>query len=182
MLLAIMLIHRVCEEVPSEDHATRTVQSRLQAWTRSLAMHLCLCTGITNSYVILLIRKKQLTELQYLLITGGREEMFLGVLTIGRRDGKERAEACLSTLDDWSLWNRVHGLVLDTTASNTGLKKGTCTFTENSIEQKLAWVACRHPVMKLPRAAVFGKLFGPTDFAMFMRFQQSWPHLDLATY
>ncbi len=43
------------------------------------------------------------------------------------------SEACLSKLNDWGLQNRVRGIVFDTTASNTSLKNGACTFIENSL-------------------------------------------------
>ena len=66
-----------------------------------------------------------------LLISSG-EEMLLGVPKIGRGTGKEQAEACLATLDQCSLRQNVVGLVFDTTASNTGLKNGACTFIEQS--------------------------------------------------
>jgi hypothetical protein len=88
-------------------------------------------------------------------------------------------------MDDWGLRSRVHGIVFDTTVSNTGLKNDAFTFIENSIKQELAWVACCHHVMELPLAAVFCYVFGPTggpDVAIFMRFQQCWPHTDLVTY
>src|SRR6218665_2339621 len=50
-------------------------------------------------------------------------KILLGMPTIGRGTGKEQAEACLSTLNDWGLQNRVRH-----PASNTGLRNGACTF------------------------------------------------------
>jgi len=35
------------------------------------------------------------------LVTGGGEEMLLGVPKIGRGTGKQQAEACLTTFDEW---------------------------------------------------------------------------------
>jgi hypothetical protein len=129
--------------------------------------------------------KKETVDRIAVLVTGGGQEILLGVPKIGRGTGKEQAEACLSTLDDWGLRNRVRGIVFDTTASNTGLKNGACTFIETSIDQELAWVACRHHIIELPLAAVFGILFGPTggpDVALFKRFQKIWPHIDQTAY
>jgi len=37
------------------------------------------------------------------LVTGGGEEILLGVPKIGRGTGKEQADACLGTLDEWEL-------------------------------------------------------------------------------
>src|SRR6218665_2057721 len=62
----------------------------------------------------------------------------------------------------------VSRIKFDTPASNT----------------ELAWVACRHHVMELPLSAVFSSLFGSTGvpyFAMFKRFQQTWPSDDQTT-
>ena len=119
------------------------------------------------------------------LVTGGGEEMLLGVPKIGRGTGKEQAEACLTTLDEWGIRQQVCGLVFDTTASNTGLKNGACTFIEQSLDREMVWVACRHHVMELVLASTFRALFGPTggpDVALFKRFQTSWPYIDQSTY
>ena len=120
-----------------------------------------------------------------ILVTGGGEEMLLGVPKIGRGTGKDQAEACLIALDDWGLRGQVRGLVFDTTASNTGLKNGACTFLEDSVGQELAWVACRHHVMEVVLASVFNTLFGASrgpDVAMFKRFKQRWPCLEKNKY
>jgi len=81
------------------------------------------------------------------LVTCGGKEILLGVPKIGQETGKEQPNACFVTLDEWGLMDQVHGLVFDTTASNTGLKNGACAFIESSIGQELACVACRHHVM-----------------------------------
>ena len=115
------------------------------------------------------------------LVTSSGEEMLLGVPKIGRGTGKEQAEACLATLDQCSLRQNVVGLVFDTTASNTGLKNGACTFIEQSLGHEVAWVACRHHILELVLASVFRALFGPTggpDVSLFKRFQQTWSFVD----
>src|SRR6218665_2920736 len=46
--------------------------------------------------------------------------------------------------------------------------------------QELAWVACRPHVMELSLPAVFSSLVGSTGvpyFALFRRFQQTWPSI-----
>ena len=92
------------------------------------------------------------------LATGGGEEMLLGVPKIGRGTGKHQAEACLTTVDEWSIRQQIHGLVFDTTATNTGLKNGACACIEHSLGQEMAWVACRHHVMELVLATIFRAL------------------------
>ena len=119
------------------------------------------------------------------LATGGGEEMLLGVPKIGRGTGKHQAEACLTTVDEWSIRQQIRGLVFDTTATNTGLKNGACACIEHSLGQEMAWVACRHHVMELVLASIFRALFGPTggpDVALFQRFQTNWPYIDHFTY
>ena len=37
------------------------------------------------------------------LVTGGGEEMLLGVPKIGRDTGKQQVEACLTTLNEWGI-------------------------------------------------------------------------------
>ena len=71
------------------------------------------------------------------------------------------------------------------TATNTGLKNGACTFIEQSLDQEMAGVACRHHIMELVVASIFWALFGPTggpDVAMFKRSQTSWPYIDQSIY
>jgi len=41
------------------------------------------------------------------------------------------------------------------TATNTGLKNGACTFIEQSLDQEMAGVACRHHIMELVVASIF---------------------------
>jgi len=89
-------------------------------------------------------------------------------------------QACLKVLDDWCLLQRVRGLVFATTANNTGLKNGACTFIETTVGQELAWIACRHHMMELVLGSVFTKLFGASGgpiVGMFKRFQQQWPYI-----
>ena len=81
------------------------------------------------------------------LVTGGGEQMLLGTPKIGHGTGKQQAEACLATLNEWGIRQQIRGLVFDTTASNTGPKNGACTFVAHSLDHEMAWVACRHHVM-----------------------------------
>jgi len=74
------------------------------------------------------------------LVTGGREEMLLGVPKIGHGTGKQQAEACLTTLDECGIRQQICGLVFDTTASNTGLKNGACTVLSSSIRFTTRWL------------------------------------------
>jgi len=57
---------------------------------------------------------------------------------------------------------QIRGPIFDTTASNTGLKNGACTFIEHSLDHEMAWVAFRHHVIEPVLASIFRALFGPT--------------------
>jgi len=119
------------------------------------------------------------------LVTGGGEEILLGVPKIRCGTGKKQADACLGKLDEWGLMDPVRLLVFDTTASNTGLKNGACAFIASSIGQESAWVACHDHVMELVFASVFSTLFGASggsDIAMFKRFQRCWPNIKKETH
>ena len=72
-------------------------------------------------------------ELVAILVTGGQTGQLLAVPKISRGTGKEQSRACIQTLDDWQLKALVHGLVFDTTASNTGLNLGACTLIEKAV-------------------------------------------------
>ena len=119
------------------------------------------------------------------VVTGAGEEMLFGVPKIDHDTGKHQAEARLTTLDEWDIRQQICGLVFDTTASNTGLKNGACTFFEHLLDHEMAWVACRHYVMELVLASILQALFRPTggpDVALFKRFQTSWPYIEQSAH
>jgi len=56
--------------------------------------------GLESCFLTLLRAKRdRITE----LVTGGREEMLLVMPKIGRGTGKQWAEACLTTLNEWGI-------------------------------------------------------------------------------
>ena len=50
---------------------------------------------------------KELVDRIAVLVTGGGDEVLLGVPKFNQRSGEEHAEACLAMLDDWGLRNQV---------------------------------------------------------------------------
>ena len=120
-----------------------------------------------------------------IIVTSGGEEMLLGVPKINSGSGENQANICIATLDEWGLRDQVHGLVFDTTASNTGWSKGACAAMQKSFANPIAWIACRHHMMEIVLAAVFKKCFpvacGP-EVPLFKRFQSAWPTLDRKDY
>ena len=91
--------------------------------------------------------------------------------------GKSRADASYDLLDVWRLTDNIAALVLDTTASNSGIRKGAATLLEHRIGRKLFYLACRHHILEIVVGAVwkllFGKVLGPEN-ELFARFKSAW--------
>ena len=70
----------------------------------------------------------------------------------------------------------------DTTSSNTGVNKGSCTLLQQLLLRQLLWLACRHHILELVIAVVFivllGKTTGP-EVTLFKILKSSWDSLDL---
>ena len=119
------------------------------------------------------------------LVTGNGDEKLLGIPKIERGTGEAQAKACLDTLEKWGISQQVQGLVFDTTASNTGLHKGTCIKIEKAFGRQLIWIACRHHIMEVVLSDVFSCVFGPTaspHTSIFKRFQKKWPSINQDSY
>ena len=50
----------------------------------------------------------------------------------------------------------------DTTASNTGVHRGACTFLQLQLQRQLLWLACRHHIAELILRSAFDSLFSDT--------------------
>ena len=65
-------------------------------------------------------------------------------------------------------------MLFDTTAANTGLKKGACSLLEKELGKELVWIACRHHVFEVVLADVFSVTLGPSgsglEIELFTRF------------
>jgi len=124
---------------------------------------------------------KEVVDRIAVLVTGGHVEQLLGVPKVGSGSGEDQCNACVRALDEWQLKHLVRGLVFDTTASNTGLKKGACILIEKALDTELIWIPCRHHVLEIMLSDVFkvslGTSNGP-DIALFKRFQLQWLHID----
>ena len=66
------------------------------------------------------------------------------VLTVHRAHIQH--QAVLTMLEDWEVEERVRGLCFDTTAVNSGLVIGPCTFIEQKLDRPILHLACRYPV------------------------------------
>ena len=61
--------------------------------------------------------------------------------------GKTMSVLLNETLLNWEIpKNAILGMCWDTTASNTGVIKGSATLFENSIGHSILWLGCRHHI------------------------------------
>lgn len=89
--------------------------------------------------------------------------------------------AIVKLLKSWEVFDKVIGLVFDTTASNTGRIKGCATTVEETLERAVLWFACRHHMyeirIKHVSDEVIGKRNSPSE-SLFVRFQKEWKNFD----
>ena len=72
-------------------------------------------------------------------------------------------------------------MCFDTTASNSGVKKGASKLLEEELGRKLLWLACRHHILELIIGAVWEKLFGEVkgpDNPYFKALRKEWQSID----
>ena len=70
----------------------------------------------------------------------------------------------------------------DTTASNTGVHRGACTFLQLQLQRQLLWRACCHHIAELILRSAFDSLFGNTtgpEVVLFKVLRKTWDSLDL---
>ena len=95
--------------------------------------------------------------------------------------GQAQFEATNELVKLWDIKNHIRGMVFDTTASNSGAKKGACTRLEASLDRPLFWLACRDHVSELIAKACWYELFdddlGP-DNSFFVDFEKQWKNID----
>ena len=110
------------------------------------------------------------------------ENQMLGLIHTEDSTGKVEAEAVRTTLDSWSVTEKIVACGFDTTASNTGVHKGACTILQELLQRQLLWLACRHHILELVLKATFQELFGNTtgpEESFFKFLKPSWESLDL---
>ena len=115
-----------------------------------------------------------------IIITFDGKEQLMGVLETGG-SGLEMAQAVHGTLIDWGIDSKVNAMCFDTTASNTGRKKGVCPRLEKILGRELLHLACRHHVFETVLRGVFEAMMGPNsslDTPLFKRFKDSWSTID----
>ena len=106
---------------------------------------------------------------------------FLASPIISSGKGATMANAVYGLSSEYGLNSRVKSMVFDTTASNTGICKGSVTLFERKIGTALLWLACRHhvPERHITHAneALRGSSKGPDD-PLFKRFKECFPMIN----
>ena len=108
------------------------------------------------------------------------EGKVIEVEEISSSTGKDQAEAVLKAVEDGGAKNFVHALLFDTTASNTGVKKGAAILIMKELGRPLLFLECRHHVSELLLKQAWYSLFedcsGP-DNSDFGAFANVWKYL-----
>ena len=110
------------------------------------------------------------------------ENQILGMVQTEDSTGKVEADAVKNTLDSWEIAEKIIACGFDTTASNTGVHKGSCTILQDLLQRQLLWLACRHHILELVLRATFQELFGDTtgpEESFFKFLKPQWSSLDL---
>lgn len=81
-----------------------------------------------------------------IIITSSNTEQLLGVPQLPSSTGLEVSSAVFVALQEWSLADKVQGVVFDTTASNTSRLNGACVLLEQKLNKNLLFLACCHHI------------------------------------
>lgn len=116
------------------------------------------------------------------MVSSGADVQLLGVPKLPNGTGHNQANEVCSLIEAWKISDRVVGMGFDTTASNTGARKGACTLIENKLNRDLLWLACRHHIAEILMTAAWEKLFsskGPSS-NIFIKFKSAWSTMQTA--
>lgn len=129
--------------------------------------------------------QKECAERLAIVVSKGNHEQLLGVPALESSSGISQAEAVIDSLEKWGIREKIVGMCFDTTASNTGRIKGTCTIIEKILCKNLLHLACRHHILEVVLRSVFeykmGSTTGPQP-EIFRRFKMHWPNIDQSKY
>ena len=95
--------------------------------------------------------------------------------------GKVEEEKVKEVLESWKITEKIIACGFDTTSSNTGVHKGSCTILQQLLQRQLLWLACRHHILEIVIVAAFAELFGESkspEFPLFKILKNSWNSLN----
>ena len=107
---------------------------------------------------------------------------FLASPAMPSRTGIAMANSLNKTVSDFGLTSKVEAFVFDTTASNTGIWKGSVSRFEKMLHKAVLWLACRHHIPELfvkhANITVRGESTAPED-PLFTKFRKKFAYIDL---
>ena len=95
--------------------------------------------------------------------------------------GKVEAEKVKEVLESWKITEKIIACGFDTTSSNTGVHKDSCTILQRLLQRQLLWLACRHHILEIVIGAAFTELFGESkspEVPLFKILKNSWNSLN----
>ena len=123
------------------------------------------------------------------MVSGNTEQCVQGKILSARKiessTGEDQAAEVFRCLQEWSLEDTVRAMCFDTTASNTGRKRGAAIKLEQKLGKKLLYLACRHHIQELSAKAVWTHLFGSDhspETTLFKDFQSVWSKINKDEY
>ena len=91
------------------------------------------------------------------IVTNSDQSQLLAVPNLQCGTGEAQVKAIFAVLKEWNLEEKIQGMCFDTSSSNTGQHKRTCTFLEQLVSHKPLHIGCHHHVLKLITWAPFAK-------------------------
>ena len=95
--------------------------------------------------------------------------------------GQAQFEANKEVIKLWDIRKDIRALVFDTTASNTGCRRGCCVLLEQWLGRKVLWIGCRHHISELLAKgswhSVFDEDLSPNNKLM-TGFKNMWEELN----
>ena len=92
------------------------------------------------------------------------------------------ANSLKKTVSDFRLMSKIEAFVLDTTASNTGIRKRSVSRFKKMLHKAVLWSACCHHIPEFIRKhaniAVRGESIAPED-ALLKKFCKKFGYLDV---
>ena len=106
--------------------------------------------------------------------------------TDGKKGSTEECYLILSSLKNLGVdFDRVIGVVLDTTSINSGLHNGVAVQSQKAFGHKVMQLACRHHILEFLCGASCKVIFGCTESPeepIFKKFASVWKQLDTSQY
>lgn len=124
---------------------------------------------------------KEKGERLAIVLTSENGDKLLRIPMIEDGTGESVAEAVFNALNQCKIYDLVEMICFDTTAVNTGSKRGAATLLEQKLGRDLLFFPCRHHISELMIRAVFELYFGKTTaptVSEFDEFSRQWARID----